>query len=116
MSSRYHQYSNDDLIRMEVKHRRRANRIKAGMGMSISAGMGSILATGGVAAPIVIPLFGYKLYKMISHENKRDEIREELARRDISPKKKTVGDVLNYVVGVGLPVVTHGISQGIHVL
>jgi hypothetical protein len=67
----------------------------------------------GATAPIVIPFFGYKLYKIHSHKKKRCAVQDELAARNVSPQKEKIRDVLPFVTGMVTPVLTFGISHGI---
>lgn len=110
MSSRYHDCSDEELRQKEVKYRRRAKRSEAGFGLSAGLGISTIAMTGGTAAAIVVPVLGYKIYKLFCRQKNRDDIREELAEHNISPQKLGVGDVFNYAVGMGSPLISHGIS------
>ncbi|KAG9119048.1 hypothetical protein FRC07_006120 [Ceratobasidium sp. 392] len=89
-SSKCSTWSDDQLVAKEVSHRRSI----ASYITSLTLTAGTTAATMGAAAPLTVPIGGFKLYKINSHRSKLKTVRAELAKRNLSPEKKRKRDVL----------------------
>ncbi|KAL0572728.1 hypothetical protein V5O48_009228 [Marasmius crinis-equi] len=83
-------WTNQQLVTKEVSHRR-----------SIASYVTSLTLTGmttvasvGTLAPLTVPIGAFKAYKISSHKDKLDMVREELSKRQLSPAEKRNRDVL----------------------
>ncbi len=86
----YHLWSNEQLIDHEVAHRRAIAAYATGLTLSVATGV----VTFGASTPIVVPIAGFKAYKIRSHYKKLHSVRDELSRRNLSPNEKKKRDVL----------------------
>ncbi|KAG8779831.1 hypothetical protein FRC20_010432 [Serendipita sp. 405] len=82
--------SNEALIREEICQRRSI----AGYVTSLTLSGAATVMTGGAAAPLTVPLCGFKLYKIESHRKELYVVRAELAKRRLSPEERRKRDVL----------------------
>ena len=111
--SQCHLWSNEQLIDHEVIHRRRIAGYAAGLTLSAATG----IATFGATAPIVVPIGGFKVYKIRSHYKKLQIIREELSRRHLCPQEKKKRDILIPVTTtVAIYLATMGIADVVDIV
>ncbi|KAG8696514.1 hypothetical protein FRC09_008416 [Ceratobasidium sp. 395] len=106
-------WSNDRLIFKEVSHRRAI----ASYITSLTLTAVTTIVTAGVAAPLMLPIGAYKLYKINSHKSKLKTVRAELAKRNVSPKGKRKRDVVVPVAfSLSIYVVTFGLADIVDVV
>jgi len=88
--SSYHLWSKEQLIHQELSHRRAIASYFTGLTLTAATGV----ATFGVAVPIVVPIAGFKAYKIHSDHKKLKAIRNELTSRSLSSNEKKKRDIL----------------------
>ncbi len=115
MSTDYHWLLDKQLKDKEVKHRRALNGYKSTIGVSLGFGVSAVASTGAIAIPLVISGWGYKLYKIRSHQKKLDAIHNELAARQIPPPPEKKRDIfIPFATSTTSSLITHGIGHGLH--
>ncbi|KAG8828326.1 hypothetical protein FRC18_009780 [Serendipita sp. 400] len=82
--------SNETLVTEEVSHRRSIASYVTSLSLTTVVTVG----TCGVTAPLMVPIGGFKAYKIHSHHKKLKSVRAELAKRQLSTAEKKKRDVL----------------------